>query len=417
MPKGLILLCFTLFLPLSILYALVAQFSCYFRFRKTRRRSKSFTKKALLFSIGNIAAGGRGKTPITIALAKFLEGKGLRVAIILRGIGRDVSSVPQENPSWQRKLDLEGACFVPCTKTASLPSDSKLNHVSPFFGDEATLCAYHLGEKKVVIAPKDRLQGLRFIEKNLCVDAVVFDDALQCKEVPMDLHIALMGQGDLYPQNPVFAFARYLPLGTQRIATLFLKRAGFLLLQNQFAQQSTDRLEKLVERLYKTQSTAALMHNERFASFCYVPSCFEKVSEEEKVSIQEYKLRHHRNTSAIACAIANPSSFIATLNLMGICTNHCFIEQDHGLNSQKKWEKLCRCLLQKGVTQVLITEKDAVKLRSHKQLLREYSSINFYALIIEAQIQDPFFAFIESFLKNSPKDLTVDEGVGYSRHE
>ncbi|MEO8381502.1 MAG: tetraacyldisaccharide 4'-kinase [Acidobacteriota bacterium] len=41
-----------------------------------------------VISIGNIAAGGTGKTPAVIAVARFLGGHGLRVAVLTRGYGR-----------------------------------------------------------------------------------------------------------------------------------------------------------------------------------------------------------------------------------------------------------------------------------------------------------------------------------------
>jgi tetraacyldisaccharide 4'-kinase len=39
-------------------------------------------------SVGNLSAGGAGKTPLTIALAKALEKRGLRVDVLSRGYGR-----------------------------------------------------------------------------------------------------------------------------------------------------------------------------------------------------------------------------------------------------------------------------------------------------------------------------------------
>ena len=41
-----------------------------------------------VISIGNIAAGGTGKTPAVIAVTRFLTGHGLRVAVLSRGYGR-----------------------------------------------------------------------------------------------------------------------------------------------------------------------------------------------------------------------------------------------------------------------------------------------------------------------------------------
>jgi tetraacyldisaccharide 4'-kinase len=43
---------------------------------------------ALVIVVGNVVAGGAGKTPVTIALAKHLNSKGLQVGVISRGHGR-----------------------------------------------------------------------------------------------------------------------------------------------------------------------------------------------------------------------------------------------------------------------------------------------------------------------------------------
>ena len=44
---------------------------------------------AKVISIGNIALGGTGKTPTTIAIANFLEKNGYSVGIVSRGHGRE----------------------------------------------------------------------------------------------------------------------------------------------------------------------------------------------------------------------------------------------------------------------------------------------------------------------------------------
>jgi tetraacyldisaccharide 4'-kinase len=46
-----------------------------------------------VISVGNIAAGGTGKTPAVIALARFLASHGIRVAVLTRGHGRADGSV------------------------------------------------------------------------------------------------------------------------------------------------------------------------------------------------------------------------------------------------------------------------------------------------------------------------------------
>ena len=54
-------------------------------------RAKRLSRPVI--SIGNIAAGGAGKTPAVIAVVRFLESRGLRVAVLTRGYGRADPSV------------------------------------------------------------------------------------------------------------------------------------------------------------------------------------------------------------------------------------------------------------------------------------------------------------------------------------
>lgn len=45
-----------------------------------------------VISIGNIAAGGTGKTPAVIAVCRYLVSRGLRVAVLSRGYKRGAES-------------------------------------------------------------------------------------------------------------------------------------------------------------------------------------------------------------------------------------------------------------------------------------------------------------------------------------
>jgi tetraacyldisaccharide 4'-kinase len=49
-------------------------------------------------SVGNLSTGGSGKTPLTIALAKALSGRGLRVDVLTRGYGRRNRLAARVNP-------------------------------------------------------------------------------------------------------------------------------------------------------------------------------------------------------------------------------------------------------------------------------------------------------------------------------
>jgi tetraacyldisaccharide 4'-kinase len=74
-----------LFKPAELLYRGVN------RARRAIYRSGVLKSRSLprpVVSIGNIALGGSGKTPLVIHVARFLTGRGMRVAVLTRGFGR-----------------------------------------------------------------------------------------------------------------------------------------------------------------------------------------------------------------------------------------------------------------------------------------------------------------------------------------
>jgi tetraacyldisaccharide 4'-kinase len=73
---------YLLLLPLAWLYCALSLL------RRTAYRIGLLPSAALackVVVVGNLVAGGSGKTPLVIALARTLQGRGLRVGIVCRG--------------------------------------------------------------------------------------------------------------------------------------------------------------------------------------------------------------------------------------------------------------------------------------------------------------------------------------------
>jgi tetraacyldisaccharide 4'-kinase len=134
---------------------------------------------ALVIVVGNVVAGGAGKTPVTIALARHLLAQGLKVGVISRGHGRqthDTRAVtPQSHP-----LDV---------------------------GDEPLLIHQATGAPVwVARARADAAMGLLHAHPE--VQILLCDDGLQHLALARDIEICVMdergvGNGWLLPAGPL----------------------------------------------------------------------------------------------------------------------------------------------------------------------------------------------------------------------
>ena len=138
-------------------------------------------------SVGNLALGGRGKTPLVAALAADAVRRGLRPAILLRGY-------PHVSRAADPALLLRvGAAAVPWLDP--LDGGGRLDvapafHHSPYAGDEAAWLAAMTGVP--VAAHPDRLRGAdAVLARWPHTDLFLLDDALQ-SALQADIDIVLI---------------------------------------------------------------------------------------------------------------------------------------------------------------------------------------------------------------------------------
>ncbi|WP_414638565.1 tetraacyldisaccharide 4'-kinase [Arenimonas sp.] len=128
--------------------------------------------------VGNLVAGGSGKTPLTIALARGLAERGWRPGVVSRGYGRDSGTPVRVAP---------GMAASEC-------------------GDEPLLIARQTGLPVWVDA--DRVAGARRLVAEGC-NLVIADDGLQHLRLGRDIEIEVVdgerrhGNGRLLPAGPL----------------------------------------------------------------------------------------------------------------------------------------------------------------------------------------------------------------------
>ncbi|WP_225781574.1 tetraacyldisaccharide 4'-kinase [Xenophilus sp. Marseille-Q4582] len=129
--------------------------------------------------VGNVVAGGAGKTPVVIALVQHLQRRGLRVGVVSRGYGRRTP---------------EGLLVQP----GSDPRDT---------GDEPLLIARATGAPLAV--DRDRAAaGRRLLAAHPELQLIVSDDGLQHLALARDLEICVfddrgIGNGWWLPAGPL----------------------------------------------------------------------------------------------------------------------------------------------------------------------------------------------------------------------
>lgn len=230
--------------------------------------------------IGNIAAGGSGKTPLVQLVVKTISAEGFKPVILLRGYGGRVAG-PIQITEW---------------------------HTSSEVGDEALL-HYRSAIAPVVVA-RDRVSGVRLIEREELGNVVVLDDGLQHRRLARDLNIITIDVRNEEVIKDVL-LDQVLPMGLLRESrTEGLRRGHLYVLNHRGPRSSVEPLKTVRE---------VLPHG--------VPTVEAWMTARSLVKIDR-ELQPPQRVVAVS-SIARPSGFYALLEKMGfeIIARHAF--SDH----------------------------------------------------------------------------------------
>jgi tetraacyldisaccharide 4'-kinase len=177
-----------------LLWPLVPAYRLGLALRELQLRSRLKPVRRLkwpVVSVGNLSAGGAGKTPLTIALARALMARGLHIDVLSRGYGRRRHSV------------------LPLLVDASGTAED--------FGDEPLVIARE-AEVPVYVAAERYEAGL-VAERDAAerIGVHLLDDGFQHRQLARDVDILLLSRSDLNDH--------LLPAGNLREALHAAKRA------------------------------------------------------------------------------------------------------------------------------------------------------------------------------------------------
>ena len=175
--------------PLSIIYGGIVRARNAFY---DRGLLKARRLEGAVVSVGNVSAGGSGKTPFVLLIGELLKERGIRFDVLSRGYGRRSRGVLLVDP-------------------AGLPQQ---------FGDEPLLISRKL--QVPVIVGEDRYEAGRFAESRFGAQLHLLDDGFQHRALARDFDIVLVTQRDSSDQ--------LLPTGRLREPINALRRADAVVL-------------------------------------------------------------------------------------------------------------------------------------------------------------------------------------------
>lgn len=266
----------------------------------------SFKMTTPVVSIGNIVAGGTGKTPLVHFLATELQKIG-KVAVLSRGFRSRIEKSNQVLNLSQNRVP------------AAICGDE------PFWlAEKMPEVQVWVGRQRMVSAKQACKEGAQFL---------VLDDGMQHRVLHRDFEIVTCDAQDLLGKN------HYLPRGLLRDSPKRLQKADLLVVSG-------------IENEEQMQSA-----KEALSNYSAAPVVGVQLVAENSAALKGKKV-------ALFCGIAKPERFFSTVKNLGAEVVETWVLPDHGAPLEKELSTFVSRMKEKGAEIVICTEKDWVKMPS-----------------------------------------------------
>ena len=280
-----------------------------------------------VISIGNVTAGGTGKTPVTEIFARTLAAEGRKVAILSRGYRR------KEAPWWMRM-------FTQVVTPPLVVSDGRrVLRDSAEGGDEPYMLASNLPGVAVVV-DRDRVKAGRYAVKRLGCDTIILDDGFQYQRLKHSVEVVLVDA-----TNP-FGNGNMLPRGILREPARNLGRADIIFLTKCRGDVSAVREE--IRRYNQTAEIVECTH---------APKSLKDVWSREEFPLSWLEGK----TVCTLSGIASPKGFENSLRRLGAKVVWCERYADHHRYDSSEVLYALNRTADMGADALVTTEKDAVR--------------------------------------------------------
>jgi len=308
-----------------------------------------------VISVGNLAVGGAGKTPVALAIGSRLLAAGRRPAVLSRGYGAGG----------------RGPRVVSDGENLLLTADEG--------GDEPVLLSRRLPGLRVVCGP-DRAALARIAVLELGADVLLLDDGFQHRRLARDLDVVVLDAS-----NP-WGNGHCLPRGPNREPIQALRRAGLLWLTH-VDRAAGSRLEEL--RTLARRFTGGDPVESRHA-----PRDLLDASLEHSVGLPWLEGRR----VGLLTGVARPESVRRTVESLGAEVTLTRNFPDHHRFTNGEIDEAVAALAQAGADALVTTEKDAVRLAPERladhrlRVLRIDAEILRGADLLQAALERSLFA-------------------------
>lgn len=311
-----------------------------------------------VLSVGNITAGGTGKTPAVIAIAEWAKKEGHRVAILSRGYGSGHREEVVEVSNGEKIL-----------------VDSKTS------GDEPYLMAKRLTGIPVFISKSRFLAGLAAHQRHRA-NFFILDDGFQHIGLSRDLNIALINT-----INP-FGNGHLLPWGPLREPLPELSRADVVVLTH--SKSGCGKVEQRVREISDLSATPIFRAEHRPDKVVF------------PVAGYTYEADFLNGKRILAFAgIARPDQFENMLIRLGAELVYFKGFRDHHPFSDHDLRVIHELKTKKKAEFVVTTEKDWVRILTKSRVIEDlaYLSIRFIFL----SSPDNIFEMIQNAFRKKTK--------------
>lgn len=280
--------------------------------------------QTLIISVGNLVAGGTGKTPFVLMLAKALRPEA-KLAILSRGY----RSLAEKAPSPQK--------FTPSQTSRPTPA---------LFGDEPCLLMERLPPTLFVVG-RHRCQAADIAVRE-GAQILLLDDGLQHRRLGRDIDIIMIDA------HAPLGYGYQLPRGTLRESPRALARASLIVVNH---VRDRCHFEAVSQQLRRYSSA---------------PMIGTAIKTGDIRSLQGDPLPSFKGVKVgIFCGIANPEHFKRTVQQLGAEPIAEHFSPDHQVPDTEELATFAnRCHLL-GASWLICTEKDRVKLiqQDHQYIL------------------------------------------------